>query len=301
MSGAEPAAHAADGKAPDGKAPDGTGADELIVVGCGTVVPEADRAASSYWVSSPGTGSAGGTRILFDCGPGALQALARLGLPWGKVTDLAITHFHADHVGALPGFFFALKHGLARPRTRPLTVWGPPGTRGFFEKLAGAFGDFVLDPGFSVLMEELAPGAARDLSGGPRLEAHKTPHTEESVAWRLEGGAFSFGYTGDTGPSPGPSPGSSTGPSTELGSFMRGVSALVCECSLHDSQASDNHLSPARVAELATSAAPRLLVLTHIYPHFRMGHDVSRLVAEAGYAGDTCVAREGLRVSLTHR
>jgi len=301
VSGAEPAAHAADGKAPDGKAPDGTGADELIVVGCGTVVPEADRAASSYWVSSPGTGSAGGTRILFDCGPGALQALARLGLPWGKVTDLAITHFHADHVGALPGFFFALKHGLARPRTRPLTVWGPPGTRGFFEKLAGAFGDFVLDPGFSVLMEELAPGAARDLSGGPRLEAHKTPHTEESVAWRLEGGAFSFGYTGDTGPSPGPSPGSSTGPSTELGSFMRGVSALVCECSLHDSQASDNHLSPARVAELATSAAPRLLVLTHIYPHFRMGHDVSRLVAEAGYAGDTCVAREGLRVSLTHR
>ena len=301
MSEAEPAAHAADGKAPDGKAPDGTGADELIVVGCGTVVPEADRAASSYWVSSPGTGSAGGTRILFDCGPGALQALARLGLPWGKVTDLAITHFHADHVGALPGFFFALKHGLARPRTRPLTVWGPPGTRGFFEKLAGAFGDFVLDPGFSVLMEELAPGAARDLSGGPRLEAHKTPHTEESVAWRLEGGAFSFGYTGDTGPSPGPSPGSSTGSSTELGSFMRGVSALVCECSLHDSQASDNHLSPARVAELATSAAPRLLVLTHIYPHFRMGHDVSRLVAEAGYAGDTCVAREGLRVSLTHR
>ena len=292
MSEAEPAAHAADGKAPDG-----TGADELIVVGCGTVVPEADRAASSYWVSSPGTGSAGGTRILFDCGPGALQALARLGLPWGKITDLAITHFHADHVGALPGFFFALKHGLARPRTRPLTVWGPPGTRGFFEKLAGAYGDFVLDPGFSVLIEELPPGASRDLSGGPRLEAHKTPHTEESVAWRLEGGAFSFGYTGDTGPSPG----SSTGPSTELGSFMGGVSALVCECSLHDSQASDNHLSPARVAELATSAAPRLLVLTHIYPHFRMGHDVSRLVAEAGYAGDTCVAREGLRVSLTNR
>ena len=292
MSEAEPAAHAADGPAPDG-----TGADELIVVGCGTVVPEADRAASSYWVSSSGTGSAGGTRILFDCGPGALQALARLGLPWGKITDLAITHFHADHVGALPGFFFALKHGLAGPRTRALTVWGPAGTRGFFEKLAGAYGDFVLDPGFPVLIEELTPGAARDLSGGPRLEAHKTPHTEESVAWRLEGGAFSFGYTGDTGPSPG----SSTGPSTELGSFMRGVSALVCECSLHDSQASDNHLSPARVAELATSAAPRLLVLTHIYPHFRMGHDVSRLVAEAGYAGDICVAREGLRVSLTHR
>ncbi|MDE2878803.1 ribonuclease Z [Candidatus Palauibacter soopunensis] len=261
---------------------------ELTVVGCGTVVPEADRAASSYWISSPGTESAARTRVLFDCGPGALQALARLGLPWGKITDLAITHFHADHVGALPGLFFALKHGLPRPRGRPLTVWGPAGTRRFFEKLAGAYGDFVLNPGFSVLIEELSPGEARDLSGGPRLEAHKTPHTDESVAWRLDGESFSFGYTGDTGPS------------TELGSFMRGVSALVCECSLPDAQATDNHLSPARVAELAAAACPRLLVLTHVYPHLRTGHDVPRLVAEAGYAGATRVATEGLRVSLTN-
>lgn len=278
MSEAEPAGHA----------PDGAAADELIVVGCGTVVPEADRAASSYWVSSPGTASTPDTRVLFDCGPGALQALARLGLPWGGITDLAITHFHADHVGALPGLFFALKHGLARPRSRPLTVWGPEGTRGFLEKLADACGDFVLDPGFPVLIEELSPGEARVLSGGPRLEAHKTPHTGESVAWRLDGGTFGFGYTGDTGPS------------TELGSFMRGVNALVCECSLPDSQATDNHLSPARVAELAAAARPRLLVLTHIYPHFRKGHDVSRLVADAGYAGAACIAREGLGVSLTN-
>lgn len=264
---------------------------ELTVVGCGTVVPEADRAASSYWVSSAGsagTESTERTRVLFDCGPGALQALARLGLPWGKITDLAITHFHADHVGALPGLFFALRHGLARPRRRPLTVWGPAGTRSFFEKLADAYGDFVLDPGFSVLIEELSPGEVRALSGGPRLEAHETPHTEESVAWRLDGGAFSFGYTGDTGPS------------RELGSFMRGVSALVCECSLPDAQATDNHLSPARVAELAAAARPRLLVLTHIYPHFRVSRNVSGLVAEAGYAGDTRIAREGLRVSLTN-
>ncbi len=287
MNAAEPAGHAPDGSAPRESAPRESAPHELIVVGCGTVVPEADRAASSYWVSSPGTGSTAGTRVLFDCGPGALQALARLGLPWGKITDLAITHFHADHVGALPGLFFALRHGLARPRRRPLTVWGPAGTRAFFERLADAFGDFVLNPGFPVLIEELPPGEARHLSGGPRLEAHKTRHTEESVAWRLDGEGFSFGYTGDTGPS------------RELGSFMRGVTALVCECSLHDSQATDNHLSPAPVAELVAAARPRLLVLTHIYPHFRTDHDVSRLVAEAGYAGATRVATEGLGVSLS--
>ncbi|WP_419949387.1 MBL fold metallo-hydrolase [Candidatus Palauibacter sp.] len=258
-------------------------ADELIVAGCGTVVPEGDRAASSYWVSM------GRARILFDCGPGAVQALARLELPWGGLTDLVLSHFHADHVGALPGLFFAFRYGLEEPRLRPLTVWGPAGTRRFLERLAGAYGDFVLDPGFPVRVEDVTPGEPRTLDAGPLLEAHKTPHTEESVAWRLDGAGTGFGYSGDTGPS------------TELGPFMRGVGALVCECSLDDAHASDNHLSPSRVAAVASAARPRLLVLTHVYPHFRKACDVPRLVAQAGYSGDTCLAKEGLRVALTNR
>lgn len=263
-------------------------AGELIVVGCGTVVPEGDRAASSFWVSTGGALAADDRRFLFDCGPGAVQALARLGLPWEELTDLVISHFHADHVGALPGLLFALRHALPRPRTRPLTVWGPAGTRHFLDRLAGAYGDFVRDPGFPLLVEEVEPRDVRAVGRGARLEAHNTPHTEESVAWRLEDGASSFGYTGDTGAS------------CELGAFMSGVSVLVCECSLADAQATDNHLSPTRVAQLACAARPRLLVLTHIYPHFRRGHDVARLVAEAGYPGEVRLAREGFRVTLTN-
>ncbi|WP_420634071.1 MBL fold metallo-hydrolase [Candidatus Palauibacter sp.] len=258
-------------------------ADELTVVGCGTAVPEGDRAASCYWVSAEDA------RVLFDCGPGAVQTLARLGLPWGGLTDLVISHFHADHVGALPGLFFAFRHGLETPRERPLTVWGPTGTAHFLERLAHAYGEFVLDPGFPLRIEELTPGKPRALPAGPRLEAHKTPHTDESVAWRLDGTTSSFGYSGDTGPS------------SALGPFMNGVTALVCECSLDDAQASDNHLSPARVAAVASVARPGLLIVTHVYPHFRLSRDVARLVAEAGYTGETCLAREGLRVTLTNR
>lgn len=255
---------------------------ELVVAGCGTVVPEADRACSSYWVSMARA------RVLFDCGPGAVQALARLGLPWGRITDLVLSHFHADHVGALPGLLFAFRHGLERARTRSLTVWGPAGTRGFMEKLARAYGDFVLDPGFPLRIEEVTLGRVRVLDGGPRLAAHKTPHTAESVAWRLDGADGSFGYSGDTGPS------------DELGPFMRDVAAFVCECSLDDPRASDNHLSPSRVASIASAARPRNLVLTHMYPDFRQSCDVRRLVAEAGYDGDIHLAREGLRVTLTN-
>lgn len=253
---------------------------KLVVVGCGTVVPEPDRGASSYFVEAEGA------RVLFDCGPGAVQAMARLGLPWGEITDLAITHFHPDHVGALPGLFFSFTHGLYESRSAPLSVWGPAGTRRLFERLADALGDFMLAPGFEVEIVEVEPDEAVVVAGGLQLTAHKTPHTDESVAYRLDGPEVAFGYSGDTGAS------------TTLGPFMAGVSTLVCECSLRDHEVSANHLSPSSVAEIARSANPDILVLSHIYPHFRTAEDPAALVAEAGYDGTIRIASEGLRVRL---
>lgn len=254
---------------------------ELVVVGCGTVVPEPDRAASSYLVSSEET------RVLFDCGPGAVQAMCRLGLPWASITDLFVTHFHADHVGALPGLFFAFKHGLETPRDRPLAVRGPRGTRRLFERLADALGDFMLDPGFPLELSEVEPDAAVELEDGTLVRSHATPHTEESLAYRLDApGGASMGYSGDTGPS------------QTLGPFMRGVSALVLECSLPEETVSDNHLSPRRAASIAGAAGPGTLVLTHIYPHLRQRGDVERLVRDAGYTGAVRIAGEGLTLPL---
>lgn len=252
----------------------------LVVVGCGTVVPEADRGCSSYYLEL------GRGRILLDCGAGAVQSLAREELPWNELTDLVITHFHADHVGALPGLFFAFKHGIQPARQEPLAVWGPPGTRRLFERLAAALGDFLLDPGFPVDIVEVSPGSGAALSCGIELSVHETAHTEESHAVRLGGPEAAVGYTGDTGPTPG------------LGRFFEGVDLLVSECSLTDDQVGDNHLSPGRVAVIATEARPGLLLLSHIYPHVRQRYDVPALVAAAGWNGPTRVAADGMSISL---
>jgi len=251
-----------------------------VVVGCGTVVPEGDRAASSYYVE------AGPARALLDCGPGALQALARLGIGWGAITDVALTHFHADHVGALPGLLFALRHGLADRRETPLHVWGPTGTIRLFRKLSDALGSFMLDPGFPVDVVEVAPGDEVRLGGDAMLRAHKTPHTDESLAYRVDAGGAGVGYTGDTGPS------------DTLGVFMRGVAVLVSECSLPDEQAGDNHLTPSRVAAIAAAARPGTLVLSHMYPHLRRTLDVAAAVRAAGFDGSIELAREGLRIAF---
>ena len=243
-------------------------------------MPEADRGCSSYYLEL------GGGRILLDCGAGAVQSLAREGLPWSQLSDLVITHFHADHVGALPGLFFALRHGVAPARQEPLAVWGPPGTRLLFERLAAALGDYLLDPGFPVEFTELSPGSGAQFACGVGLSVHETAHTEESHAVRLDGPEAAVGYTGDTGPTPG------------LGRFFAGVDLLVSECSLTDDQVGDNHLSPGRVAAIATEARPGLLLLSHIYPHVRERYDVSALVAADGWNGPTRVAADGMSISL---
>jgi len=251
----------------------------LVVVGSGTVVPEAGRGGSSYYVE------AGGRRILLDCGPGAVQSLARLGLPWDRISDLVLTHFHADHVGALPGLFFAFRHGILPPREELLVVRGPPGTEALFGRLADALGPFLTDPGFPVEFREIAPGEEVDLGRGLRLAAGATPHTEESQGYRLEGGGVCFVYTGDTGPG------------AEVAAFAEGAGVLLTECSLHDEEVGDNHLSPGRVAELARAARPELLLLAHIYPHVRKA-EPDALVAAAGWAGPLRLVEDGDEIPL---
>ncbi len=253
----------------------------IVVVGSGTVVPEGNRGGSSFYYEQ------GSARILIDCGPAAVQSMARLGLPWQDLTDLILTHFHTDHVGALPALFFSLTHGLLpATRSEPLDVWGPPGTEGVFEGLEAALGDFFRNPGFPVRIHEVGPDAEVQLGSGPVLRTHKTPHTPESQAVRLDADGSGFGYTGDSGPS------------TTLGAFLEGLSVLVCECSLPDDLVGDNHLSPSSLARIVADARPGLLLLTHIYPQFREAVDVPDLVRKAGYDGKMGVASDGMVVPL---
>jgi ribonuclease Z len=65
----------------------------------------------------------GADRILFDCGEGTQrQLVATVGL--ADLTDVFLTHFHADHWLGLPGM---LKTFDLRGRERPLAIHGPPG------------------------------------------------------------------------------------------------------------------------------------------------------------------------------
>ena len=92
----------------------------------------------------------GGDRILFDCGEGTQRQLVQsVGLT--ELTEVFLTHFHADHWLGLPGL---LKTFDLRGRERPLAIHGPPGLRDLLTlamRIAGRVR-------FELELVELAPG-----------------------------------------------------------------------------------------------------------------------------------------------
>jgi ribonuclease Z len=105
---------------------------DLSVLFAGTAgsVPSARRGLPALLVRR------GAERILIDCGEGTQRQLVRsVGLI--DVTDIFITHLHADHWLGLPGM---LRSFALRDRERPLAVHGPPGLAELMRAMQRVYG-----------------------------------------------------------------------------------------------------------------------------------------------------------------
>jgi ribonuclease BN (tRNA processing enzyme) len=245
----------------------------LVTVGTGTVAPHPARVAAGHLVD------AGTVRLLCDCGGGVVHRLAALGLDWGAITHVALTHFHPDHVTDLVPLCMAFRYGQRPPREAPLTIVGPVGTRAFVDRLGAALGDWLAEPGYPLDVVEVPDGGGLDLADDVRLDARSVPHTDESVALSVRHAGRRLVYTGDTGPDDG------------LGAWAAGCDLLLAECSLPDAMAVPSHLTPAQAGALAARAACGQLVLTHCYPPVE-SVDIAAEVA-MHYTGPVTVAADG--------
>jgi ribonuclease BN (tRNA processing enzyme) len=144
-------------------------------------------------------------------------------------------------------------------------------------------GEHVLDPGFQVEVDESGGEDEWLLNDVVHIKTLRTPHTAESIAFRIDSAEGSVGYTGDTGYS------------EQLAVFMSRVDLLIMECALPDALAMDAHLTPTRAARMAQQANPGALVLTHAYPQLDRAA-LPDLVRAAGWAGDTVIAHDGMRI-----
>ena len=207
-----------------------------------------------------------------------------LGLPWQAITHLALTHFDNDHIADVGTLLVAWRHGQLPPRSAPVTVLGPVGTRALLERMAGVAWDKLLAPGYPVEVCELASGDEVTLADGVTLAAVKVPHTAESLAYAVRANDRRLVYTGDTAYDEG------------LAEWAAGCDLLLAECSLPARMALPSHLTPEQVGRLARKAGARRLVLTHLYPPVeRM--DVRAAVA-AEYDGPVALAADGWALDL---
>jgi ribonuclease BN (tRNA processing enzyme) len=251
---------------------------ELTILGSGTSVPDGARSSAGYFVEMAGA------KIMLDCGAGSLHALARYGVAWEEMTHLFISHFHVDHVGELASLFQAFKYGMQGSRSDLLTIVGPPGLDKLMGGLKHAFGEKLFEPGFPVQLRLISPGERLQLGTGCELSVAKTPHTDESLAVRIDTPDSSLCYTGDTSYS------------EELTVFFNNADLLISECSFREAREGSPHLSVGEAARIATLAKVERLVVTHFY--FVVVEAPLKRELQKDYAGEVIIAADGMRISI---
>ncbi len=180
----------------------------IFFAGTGGSVPTARRGLPALLIRR------GGDRILFDCGEGTQrQLVSSVGLT--ELTEVFLTHFHADHWLGLPGL---LKTFDLRARERPLTVCGPRGLR----ELLGVAMSVAGRVRFELEVIELAPGdvLSRD---GYKVASFPVAHRGPALGYVLfedeRPGAFDPEVAMQLGLTPGPEFGQ-----VQRGEVVKGVS-----------------------------------------------------------------------------
>jgi ribonuclease Z len=241
----------------------------------------------------------GGDRILIDCGEGTQRQLVRsVGLT--DLTDVFLTHLHADHWLGLPGM---LKSFELRDRERPLTVHGPPGTTALLERLRPVYGR----PRYGLTIRDLEPDEVvrrGDLEIVPVVVRHRGAAYGYALVEDERPGRFDADLAERLGVTPGPDfgrlqrgetvagvrPGQvigesrpgrlvvvtgDTAPTDAVVIAAHRADVLVHEATFAHEEAEraalTGHSTARQAAQVAADAEVRLLVLTHLSSRYTGG------------------------------
>lgn len=244
----------------------------VTVLGAGTAIPAARHSPAGIYVNT------GREHLLFDAGPGTAQRLQAAGISLFALDRIFLTHYHLDHCLDLASILFALR--IPRPdsaRTKPLTVYGPPGLARLSRRLNQAFHGWLTPRGYALRLKELRDGAAVRITGGT-VSARRMTHSAPALGYRLDVGRKRLAYSGDT---------DVCEAVVDLG---RDTHALILECSMTDERRISGHLTPTVCGRIAEQANCRHLVLTHFYPVFK-GYDIRQRVRRH-FRGRVTLARD---------
>lgn len=166
----------------------------IRVLGSGNAFNTDGRGSACLWMESPGLAP-----FLVDVGPTAVCAMQRARVDCRQIDRVFLTHLHGDHTAGWP--FLLLHLAILARRSRPLEVFGPPGTRRVLEGLAElCYGEILAEHGFEVRYHELAVEPARGIDAGEGLLLDTFPmnHHVSSIGLLFRFGGKRVGVSGDT-------------------------------------------------------------------------------------------------------
>jgi ribonuclease BN (tRNA processing enzyme) len=246
-----------------------SGKTQVVLLGTGTPNADPDRLGPAVAVV------VNDVPYVIDSGPGVVRRAAAAarngvkGLAVEKLRRLFLTHLHSDHTAGLPDFIFT---PAVLDRDAPLEIYGPPGTKKMTDHILKAYAEDIeirlrgLEPskprGYDVRTQDIKSGVIyKDANVTVKAFAVKHGSWKHAFGYRFETPDRVIVISGDCAPS------------ESIIEACNGCDVLVHEVYSTTGFArrppewqryhSSFHTSSKELAEIATKAKPKLLVLYH--------------------------------------
>ncbi len=244
--------------------------DRFIILGSANAVPKPGQENTHLFAEG------GNKRILVDCGDNALVSLRKNDIDPNTITDLVLTHFHADHVGSLPNLLMGL---WLEKRSMALTIHGLEYTLDRAKALLGLFAWVNWANMFPVafnLLHEDAQGLVVD-GDGIKVTSRPVLHLLPTVGLKFEyPDGKTVAYTCDTEPC------------DNVLELAKGAQILIHEAA----GPGKGHSSAEQAGRDASQAKTEKLVLIH-YDQ-RAGAENLIRQARGTFAGEVVAATDGM-------
>ena len=217
----------------------------LTILGSGFAVANQDQENSYLLFESDAH------KVLVDCGNNPVGKLQRIGVTINSITDLILTHAHADHMGALP---LLLMDMWLQKRETPLNIYGLPFTLEKAKILLSVFDWEKWANMFPVNFHEVSDQTVQKVIESPDIQVSTGPviHLIPTIGVRVFFPATqrTIVYSCDSQPS------------EELYSLADGTDLLLQEAA----GPGKGHSSPSEAGANAARAGAKELVLIHYNP-----------------------------------
>lgn len=268
---------------------------ELEILGSGG--PELDgRASTSYvlWIDDE-------AKLIIDMGSGSMLGFEKSNAKLETLEAIVLTHLHIDHSVDLPAF---VKAGFFSDRSQNLDVIAPdgnerfPSTSVFLDNLFGKRGAYrymqdVLTPqsdSFQIIPIDVKNATVKKY-GSFTLTMMRVRHgIVPALALRVDVGDKSVVISGDT-----------NNENKVLEKLSNNADLFIAHHAIPEhaqGYATQLHMSPSIIADVAKNAQVKKVVLTHRMNRTRGVEQRSLKIIKSVYVGEVIFAEDGMRIKI---